>query len=541
MKNTRWQGSFVKFRNAVMLFFLIPVISCDVVLSIIYAQKTINEMKNKIDIAYLRTSMQLEEQFEIINNSYDRISQNSYVKKILLSNLDEMSGREATVAGGQINALISETVKTVSNLSSVGIYSRHNNYLISSKGSRYMNDGGEEWYIKFNDKRKSDFIYEENGCITVCHGISIEDNMAGILIYEIDKQQLAESLRLEDYTLDLGLVIKNIDGTELLRYGNTSEADKSDMIHNLNSESLTEVLVAGTENIISVYKTIALCTLIFLGVGAAAAIVLAFFCSMYLYDSLSNVLSKVDTFEEKDDNNIKIMNNNLLDSISSSDNIEEQLAQSLNALHRAQLSALQMQISPHFVFNVLNFANSTILGITRCDNDAVKIIALLCEIFEFVMSEPKYMTTVAEETDIVEKYIEIERLKTGIDIEADFDIDDELWEMNCPKMFMQPIIENSIMHGLKKEKIKKGKITVSVQKENDCVEFRISDNGKGINQSKLEEIREQLKDSFTDRSKHIGMLNVNQRIKLIYGNEWGMSVDSGDSGTQIVIRIPREQ
>ena len=76
-----------------------------------------------------------------------------------------MSGREATVAGGQINALISETVKTVSNLSSVGIYSRHNNYLISSKGSRYMNDGGEEWYIKFNDKRKSDFIYEENGCI----------------------------------------------------------------------------------------------------------------------------------------------------------------------------------------------------------------------------------------------------------------------------------------------------------------------------------------------------------------------------------------
>ena len=113
--------------------------------------------------------------------------------------------------------------------------------------------------------------------------------------------------------------------------------------------------------------------------------------------------------------------------------------------------------------------------------------------------------------------------------------------MNCPKMFMQPIIENSIMHGLKKEKIKKGKITVSVQKENDCIEFRISDNGKGINQSKLEEIREQLKDSFTDRSKHIGMLNVNQRIKLIYGNEWGMSVDSGDSGTQIVIRIPREQ
>ena len=365
--------------------------------------------------------------------------------------------------------------------------------------------------------------------------------MAGLLIFEIDKERLTASLRLGDYMLDLGILIKAIDQTVLLDYGSTGDADKSDMVHDMNSESVIEVFVAGKDNIISVIKTISLCTVIFLAVSAAAAIILAFFCSAYLYDSLSRVLSKMDAFEESEDNNIKIMNNNLLDNIGSSDNIEEKLAQSINALHRAQLSALQMQISPHFVFNVLNFANSEILGMTRCDNDAVKIIALLCEIFEFVMSEPKYMTTVAEEIDIVEKYIEIERLKTGIDIEAEFDVDEKLWEINCPKMFMQPIIENSIIHGLKKDKIQKGKISISVKKQNECIEFKINDNGRGINQSKLEEIREQLKDSFTDRSKHIGMLNVNQRIKLIYGEEWGMSVDSGGEGAQIIIRIPTEQ
>ncbi len=541
MKNVRWKDSFVKFRNAVMLFFLVTVISCDVVLSIIYAEKTVNEMKNKIDIAYLRTTMQLESQFEMINNSFDRITKNSSVKKILVANIDELSGREATVAGGQVNSLITEALKTITNLNSIGIYSRCNDYLISNKGSKYMTKAEEHWYTVFNDRAKSDFIYADDKYITICHGVNVEDNMAGLLIYEIDKQGLAESLRLEDYMLDLGIVIKNMNGEVLFDYGSTGDAEKSDMVHNMNSESVTEIFVAGKDNIVSVIKTILLCTLIFLAVSAAAAIVLAFFCSTYLYDSLSKVLSKVDAFEETEDNNIKIMNNNLFDNIGSSDNIEEKLAQSLNALHRAQLSALQMQISPHFVFNVLNFANSTILEITRCDNNAVRAIALLCEIFEFVMSEPKYMTTVAEETDIVEKYIEIERLKTGMEIEADFDVDDELWEMNCPKMFMQPIIENSIMHGLKKDKIKKGKIAISVKKQNECIEFRISDNGRGMNQSKLEEIREQLKDTFTDRSKHIGMLNVNQRIKLIYGSEWGMSVDSGGDGTEIIIRIPREQ
>lgn len=353
MKNARWRDSFVKFRNAVMLFFLVTVISCDVVLSIIYAEKTVNEMKNKIDIAYLRTTMQLESQFEMINNSFDRITKNSSVKKILVANIDELSGREATVAGGQINSLITEALKTITNLNSIGIYSRCNDYLISNKGSKYMTKADERWYTIFNDRAKSDFIYADDNYINICHGVSVEDNMAGLLIYEIDKQGFAESLRLEDYMLDLGILIKSMDGEILLDYGSTGEAEKSDMVHNMNSESVTEVFVAGKDNIVSVIKTILLCTLIFLAVSAAAAIVLAFFCSTYLYDSLSKVLSKVDAFEETEDNNIKIMNNNLFDNIGSSDNIEEKLAQSLNALHRAQLSALQMQISPHFVFNVL--------------------------------------------------------------------------------------------------------------------------------------------------------------------------------------------
>ena len=75
--------------------------------------------------------------------------------------------------------------------------------------------------------------------------------------------------------------------------------------------------------------------------------------------------------------------------VQNTENIEGKIAQSLNALHTAQLSALQMQINPHFVFNVLNYANSVILEITGCDNDAVRIIVLLCDILQFAMDEPK--------------------------------------------------------------------------------------------------------------------------------------------------------
>lgn len=541
VKNTDWKHSFRKFRNTIMVFFLIPVLIFDIVLSAVYAQKIINETKNKIDIAYLRTSMQIEKQFEMINNSFDRISQNMSVKKILISDIARMNGIEATVAGGETNKLISEAIKTISNINSVGIYSIRNNYLISSAQSRYMEGDIPKWYKIFNYGKKSDFIYSTDGSVIVCHGINIEDELAGLLIYELDKELVLSDLRFEDYKLDIGMVLKNTDGDTILEYGNISDTSKSDMIYDLNNESVTMTFGEGTENIKSIFKTIIFYSLLYLIIGIAAVYVLSFLCSIYLYDSLSNVLSKVDTFENKKVSNIKIMNNNLLDSLKNSDSIEEKLAESLNDLHEAQLSALQMQINPHFVFNVLNYANSVILEITKCDNDAVRIIVLLCEIFEFAMEEPKYMTTVDQEIGIAEKYIEIERIKTGLDFETVFEVDDELRNRICPKMFMQPIIENSVMHGLKRAKERNGLIVVSVKEINDCMEFCVTDNGKGMTSEKLAEIKEQLKSTFEDYSKHIGIRNVNQRIKLIYGKEYGLDINSDENGTEVKIRIPKDK
>ena len=105
-------------------------------------------------------------------------------------------------------------------------------------------------------------------------------------------------------------------------------------------------------------------------------------------------------------------------------------------------------------------------------------------------------------------------------------------------MFMQPIIENSVMHGLKRAKERKGSITIKVKKIDNCIEFCVSDNGKGMTSDKLNQIKEQLQDSFADYSKHIGMRNVNQRIKLIYGKEYGLSVNSDENGTDVIMRIP---
>ena len=538
-KNMHWHALFGKFRTTIMIFFLIPVIIFDIVLSVTYAGKISGETKHNIENAYLQTAMQIEQQFKMINTSFNKISADNNVRKIMTSSISEMGGTEATIAGGGINKLINETLQTNPCVKAVEIYSSYNDYLISTVASGYIYDIFPDWYEKFLKTDKSEFVYSDNEKIMLCKRISLDGDIFGIVIFEVGKPELLERLRIDEYKLDIGIILKNIAGEKILEYGNINDSGKTLRQYKLSSESIILDFIDGGGNIKSIYKTVALYSVICLVIGIVAVYILAFFCSMYLYDSLSNVLSSIDVFDDrKKGGSIKNMSSNVLENISTAENIEQKLAESLNALHQAQLTALQMQINPHFVFNVLNYANSVILEITKCDNDAVKIIVLLCEIFEFVMEEPKYMTTVAQEIEIAEKYIEIERLKTGLEFETVFEVDNELWDCTCPKMFMQPIIENSVMHGLKRAKERKGSITIKVKRIDNCIEFCVSDNGKGMTSDKLNQIKEQLQDSFADYSKHIGMRNVNQRIKLIYGKEYGLSVNSDENGTDVIMRIP---
>ena len=538
-KNMHWHALFGKFRTTIMIFFLIPVIIFDIVLSVTYAGKISGETKHNIENAYLQTAMQIEQQFKMINTSFNKISADNNVRKIMTSSISEMGGTEATIAGGGINKLINETLQTNPCVKAVEIYSSYNDYLISTVASGYIYDIFPDWYEKFLKTDKSEFVYSDNEKIMLCKRISLDGDIFGIVIFEVGKPELLERLRIDEYKLDIGIILKNIAGEKILEYGNINDSGKTLRQYKLSSESIILDFIDGGGNINSIYKTVALYSVICLVIGIVAVYILAFFCSMYLYDSLSNVLSSIDVFDDrKKGGSIKNMSSNVLENISTAENIEQKLAESLNALHQAQLTALQMQINPHFVFNVLNYANSVILEITKCDNDAVKIIVLLCEIFEFVMEEPKYMTTVAQEIEIAEKYIEIERLKTGLEFETVFEVDNELWDCTCPKMFMQPIIENSVMHGLKRAKERKGSITIKVKRIDNCIEFCVSDNGKGMTSDKLNQIKEQLQDSFADYSKHIGMRNVNQRIKLIYGKEYGLSVNSDENGTDVIMRIP---
>ena len=108
-------------------------------------------------------------------------------------------------------------------------------------------------------------------------------------------------------------------------------------------------------------------------------------------------------------------------------------------------------------------------------------------------------------------------------------------------MFLQPIIENSVAHGFKRARERNGVLKISIKNRGEFMIFTVEDNGFGMTEEKLSTIRGQLEAPFEDFAKHIGIRNVNQRIKLVYGNDCGIKIDSDSGGTTVVMTLRKDK
>ena len=162
----------------------------------------------------------------------------------------------------------------------------------------------------------------------------------------------------------------------------------------------------------------------------------------------------------------------------------------------------------------------------------------LSDILRVTLRNDNKFMPINSEIDYIKKYMYIQNIRFGALFETSYDIDENSENLMTPKLILQPIVENSIVHGIIPSE-KKCFIKISNVVKNDRVVFTIEDNGIGMSEERLKEIREILNNMTVIPNKNIGIANVNMRIKLLFGNEYGCSIISSDSnGTKIEISIP---
>ncbi len=205
-------------------------------------------------------------------------------------------------------------------------------------------------------------------------------------------------------------------------------------------------------------------------------------------------------------------------------------------LRHMESKLLQAQINPHFLYNTLDTIIWLIEG--NKNTEAIDMVVSLSEFFRIVVSKGKDFITVREEEIHIKSYLKIQQSRYKDILDYEINIPHELYGYQILKMTMQPLIENSLYHGIKMLRAR-GKITVTGEIIDEVVCFHVKDNGIGMDVKELNELRKEIEMTGSKQSSGFGLANVNKRIKLNYGNMYGLDIRSKKGeGTDITIKIP---
>lgn len=275
----------------------------------------------------------------------------------------------------------------------------------------------------------------------------------------------------------------------------------------------------------------------------------SFIISIRTYEPLRNIMSIIDdsegmqilkqgTGDQENINETRYIINTILKTTKINHEMEEELAYKLSLLNRAQTVALQYQINPHFLINTLDTINWTAIGLTNSDNKVSSMVTSLADLFRLSLDAKDNLISIEQELEYVKKYLFLLEFRYPDKFNVIWDIQEEVLAYKIVKLSIQPLVENAVYHGIKPKR-QKGKLTIRcfLDGENICVE--VEDDGVGLNGNKVDEIQKILSQDYTVEVEHIGLRNINQRVKLIFGEEFGINMKSTPKkGSVFSITIP---
>jgi two-component system sensor histidine kinase YesM len=209
-------------------------------------------------------------------------------------------------------------------------------------------------------------------------------------------------------------------------------------------------------------------------------------------------------------------------------------------LKKVELKALQAQINPHFLYNTLD----TIIWMAEANktDQVIEIVRALSSFFRIALSKGQDWITIRQEIEHVKSYLTIQKMRYRDILDYKLEVDEDILDGTILKLTLQPLVENALYHGIKNKR-NGGTITVCARRaDQNVVLLEVQDDGVGFTPYKLARIQEEINndsDEITLKESGFGLENVNKRIKLFYGKQYGLSIGSHYlEGTRVTVAIP---
>lgn len=203
------------------------------------------------------------------------------------------------------------------------------------------------------------------------------------------------------------------------------------------------------------------------------------------------------------------------------------------AKRKSELKALQMQINPHFLYNTLDSIIWMAEG--RKEQEVITMVSSLARLFRISISKGREIIDIGSEVEHVGHYLTIQKIRYKDKLDYEIDVDQDIKRFKTVKIILQPLVENAIYHGIK-NKSSPGKVTIRGRRTDRGIELSVSDDGIGMSWETMARLSGAASD---DAKRGLGVRNVDERIKLYFGKQYGLDFESAeDKGTTVFIRLP---
>lgn len=233
---------------------------------------------------------------------------------------------------------------------------------------------------------------------------------------------------------------------------------------------------------------------------------------------------------------VSVLNDSLNTMIDKINELLEQVKTEQGRLRKAEFELLQSQINPHFLYNTLD----TIVWLAEAGEQkkVVDMVGSLSDFFRTSLNQGKDMVSVKEELQHSRSYLEIQQVRYQDILQYEIQVPETLFCYLIPKITIQPLVENALYHGIKNKR-GIGKIMITGKREKDYFVLIVEDNGAGMSRERLEAVREGMNQKSQTEKDIYALYNVNERIRLNFGQKYGLSIDSVlGEGTTVQVMLP---
>ncbi|MCI6043791.1 sensor histidine kinase [bacterium] len=580
-------GKFRSIQNAIFLVMALLVLSAIGIVTVISLNFTRTSIYENT-ITYTRqltgqVNNDIDSYINYMENISSMLAENSDVQKFLFG-----SGIQAEEAGEQLMSQFATVLNSRSDIYNLGIL-QANGKALFNKGNSYINSYVDisqlAWYKEAVENKDSICLSsahvqhvisgERPWVITLSRYIPDQtgDKEGGVLFVDLNYSAIRKlcddsSVGKKGYIFILDKEGNIVYHPQQQQLYNELQTENIDEVMNCTSDYL-EMEKGDSKKLYTVSRsaktgwTVVSCSytsellkrsnqaqelyMLMAVILVAVALIISSIVSKTITRPILKLQSSMALIQEGDfqAGNVEVDSRNEIGSLTETFNVMTQKIQELmvqiieeqQAKRKSELKALQSQINPHFLYNTLD---SIIWMAEEGKNEEVVVMtASLAKLFRQIISNEEEEISIFQEVEYCRNYLIIQKMRYKDKLEFEIDLDPDIKGEKIIKLVLQPLIENAIYHGLK-YKESKGMLILKGYGLGDDIIFEIKDNGVGMDQDTMEHIFERHKVNY--RSNGVGVYNVERRIRLSYGQEYGISYKSKlGEGTVATMRIPKER